>query len=283
MTAPAPTRRPSAPPPPRANAAAPTPPAAPGKVSFGKLQSRTARRIGIYGPGGVGKTTEAATAPGPVAFVDLDDSLSVLTELHGLDIRPVEASDWKSLLAALNAPGWDDIRSIVIDPATRCEELAVAETIQTVPHEKGSKILRLEDYGFGKGYQHVYDTFLPLLGALDQHVRAGRNVILVMHDCTANVPNPSGEDWIRYEPRMQGPSSGKASIRLRVKEWLDDLLFMGFDVAVDKEGKGKGAGTRTIWPNELPHCMAKSRKLTEPFPVEKFSTELWDRLFVKGA
>ena len=29
-------------------------------------------------------------------------------------------------------------------------------------------------------------------------------------------PNPAGEDWLRYEPRLQSPNSGKASIRLRV-------------------------------------------------------------------
>ena len=280
---PAPAKsRPAPPPPPRASAAAPNQAAPPGKVIFGKVQVREARRIGIFGPGGVGKTTLAATAPGPVAVIDLDESLSVLTELHGLDLRPVPVGDWKALLTALNAPGWEEIKTIVVDPATRTEEFAVAETILTVKHEKGNKVTCIEDYGYGKGYQHVYDTFLPLLGALDQHVRAGRNVVLVMHDCTANVPNPSGEDWIRYEPRMQSPVSGKASIRLRIREWLDDLLFMGFDVAVDKEGKGTGAGTRTIWPNELPHCMAKSRKLVEPIPMEKFSTVLWERLFAKG-
>jgi len=279
--APPATRKPAPPPPaPKAPALNGTAPIT--RVTFGKLQPRTARRIGIYGPGGAGKTTLAATVPGgPVAVVDLDDSLSVLTELHGLDLRPVPVENWQELRAKLNAPGWDEIKNIMIDPATRMEEFATAETLATVPHEKGHKVTRIEDYGFGKGFQHVYDTFLPLLGDLDRHVREGRNVILVMHDCTANVPNPAGEDWIRYEPRLQNPASGKGSIRLRIKEWLDDLLFLGFDVAVDKEGKGQGQGTRTIWPNELPHCMAKSRKLTDPIPLEKFSTALWDALFDK--
>jgi hypothetical protein len=242
------------------------------------------RKIGIYGPGGIGKTTLAATAPGPVAFIDLDDSLAVMEDLHGLDVRPVTGIEsWQALRAALNAPGWDGIKTIVIDPATRAEELCVAETLATVPHEKGHRVSRLEDYGYGKGYQHVYDVFLLLLADLDQHVRAGRNVVLVCHDCTSNVPNPAGEDWIRYEPRLQSPNSGKASIRLRLREWLDDLLFLGYDVAVDKEGKGQGSGTRTIWPVELPHCMAKSRKLADPLPLDKFSPALWDALGLVAA
>jgi len=84
-----------------------------------------------------------------------------------------------------------------------------------VDETDGVAIRRLEDYGFGKGCQHVYETFLPLLSDLDQHVRAGRNVALILHDCTATVPNPKGEDYIRWEPRLQSPASGKASIRLR--------------------------------------------------------------------
>ena len=158
------------------------------------------------------------------------------------------------------------------------EELAVAWTIGNVPHEKGNRIVRIEDYGFGKGYQHVYETFLTLLGDLDRHVRAGRNVILICHDCCTNVPNPQGEDWQRYEPRLQSPSSGKASIRLRVREWADHVFFLGYDVDV-KEGKGHGCGTRTLWPVEMPHCMAKSRRLADPIPVYPNDAAVWTALF----
>jgi hypothetical protein len=92
------------------------------------------------------------------------------------------------------------------------------------------------------------------------------------------VPNPLGEDWIRYEPRLQSPSSGKSSIRLRTREWADHVLFFGYDIDV-KDGKGRGSGTRTVYPCELPHCMAKSRTLADPMPLGKFDTTLWERLF----
>ena len=219
-----------------------------------------------------------------VAFFDLDDSLPRLRsqfDESGLDVhvQPVDGtSTWQDIRDALHADGWDDIKTIVIDSATRAEELAVAHTIATVPHEKKDVLIRrIEDYGYGKGYQHVYDTFLTLLGDLDQHTRAGRHVILICHDCTNTVPNPSGDDWIRYEPRLQSPASGKASIRLRVREWADHVLFLGYDIDV-QGGKGKGSGTRTIYPRELPHCMAKSRTLSDTLALEKFDAELWDQL-----
>lgn len=244
-------------------------------IVFESAPKATAQRIGIYGPGGIGKTSLAASAPGPVAFVDLDGSLGLL----GLNVkRTPEVIIWEQLRDMLHAPGWDGIRTLVIDSATRAEELAVEWTIRNIGHEKGYAVKRIEDYGYGKGYSHVFDTFLQFLGDLEAHIRAGRNVVLVMHDCTAAFPNPMGEDYVRYEPRLQNPGSGKASIRLRLREWLDHLLFLGYDIAVEN-GKASGAGTRTIYPNETPFAMAKTRRLDESIPFDRGSDELWRRLF----
>jgi len=227
----------------------------------------------LYGPGGVGKSTLASQAPQPVAFFDLDDSLPRLRP-DG-DLRVVSGIDtWNNLRAAVQADGWDGVKTLVIDSLTKAEELCVAHTLATVPHEKGHRVQRLEDYGFGKGLQHVFDTFLPLLADLDRHCRAQRHVILICHDCTDQVPNPAGEDWLRYEPRLQSPKSGRASIRLRVREWADHVLFLGYDVDV-KDGKGRGAGTRTVYPAELPHCMAKSRTCQQPMIL---NPNLWQTI-----
>jgi len=239
--------------------AAPQP--ARGPVTFGKPHAGGGHRIVLYGPGGIGKTTLAAALPGPVAFIDLDESLGRL----GLDVPVVEAATWADLRSALAADGWDGVRSIVIDTATRAEEMAVEHTLATVLQD-GKRATCIEGYGYGKGFGYVFDTFLPLMGDLDRHARAGRHVVLICHDCTSMVPNPAGDDWLRYEPRLQAPNSGKASIRLRVREWADHVLFVGYDVAA-KDGKGKGSGTRTLYRAELPHCMAKSRTGADPIPL----------------
>lgn len=187
---------------------------------------------------------------------------------------------------------WEDLRdvlhdenlfsgynAVVIDDLAKAEELATNYVIRTVPHEKeGRSIKSIEDYGWGKGATHVYEAFLNLLADLDNHVRKNRWVLCIAHDCTANVPNPSGEDWIRYEPRLQSPASGKSSIRHRVKEWCDHLLFVGFDTAVNRDGKATGGGTRTIYPSEMPTHWAKSRSLADPIYYEKGSSHLWKSL-----
>lgn len=242
------------------------------RVAFGSIPAAAGHRVCLYGSGGIGKTTLAAQMPAPVAFIDLDESLPVLASrlaeggiLDG--VRPVEGvKDWGTLLGVLNADGWEDVRTVVIDTATRAEQLCESYVIANCTNDKGAHVANIEGFGFGKGYVIKADMFNQLLAALDRHARAGRNVVLICHDCTSNVPNPEGEDWIRYEPRLQNPPSGKASIRAAVKEWCDHLLFVGYDVAA-KDGKAKGCGTRTMYTAERPHCMAKSRTTGETFPI----------------
>ena len=253
------------------------------QFAFGEVVTATAQRIGIYGPGGIGKTSLACRAPGPVAVFDFDNSLPVLKpSLAGLDIKVVQdVATWTDLREALHSNMWSGVKTILIDSLTRAEQLGIAHTLATVKTEKGASVTSVEGYGYGKGYKHVYETMLNILGDLDQHVREGRNVVLICHDCTASVPNPEGEDYIRWEPRLQANNNG--NFRLAVKEWLDHLLCVRYDVAVnlDEKDKGKasGSGTRTIYPLEQAVHMAKSRSLRSEIIFEEGKDVLWGQIF----
>jgi hypothetical protein len=247
------------PPPPAKNGTAPTTTT---KHEFAITSGRISgpQRIVIFGPGGIGKSSLASLAPGAVAL-DLE---------HGtreLDIPRVEGLEtWVDLRSCVQSSALDAYGTICVDTCTRAEEMAVAHTIATTPHEKGQKVTSIEGYGFGKGYQHVYDTFLLLLADLDSQIRRGRNIILICHDCVNDVPNPTGDNFIRFEPHLQDPKSGKASIRHRVIQWADHVLFIGYDVAATRDGKGVGIGTRTIYTDERPDHIAKSRTVHEVLP-----------------
>lgn len=210
------------------------------------------QRVVLYGPGGVGKTTLAGLAPGGL-FFDLEPGSDYLPVKR---IDPPSPWDLETLRAAVQS--MPDAQTYVLDSATKAEELAIAWTLANVPKEKGGGAKNVEDYGFGKGYQHVYDSFLPLLGDLDRAIEAGHHVVLIAHECTADCPNPAGDDFIRYEPRLQAPKSGRASIRDRVFEWADWVGYMGFDVLA-KDGKGRGNGTRTVYFEQRPTWRAKGR------------------------
>lgn len=269
----------SVPPPPRRGAPPPTNggPAheAPASTGFAVSSGRVAgaQRVVLYGPGGIGKSSLARLAPGAV-FLDIEDGT------RNLDTPRVSGvSTWAGLRACLASGALNTYRTIVLDSVTRAEEWATAHALATIPTEKGSYVKSLEGYGFGKGVQHVYDVFLNLLADLDAQVRGGRNVVLIAHDCTASVPNPTGDDFIRYEPHLQQPKSGRASIRERVFQWADHVLFLGYDVNVE-DGKGKGAATRTIYPVEMPTHRAKSRSLADPLPYQTADDgALWAAIF----
>lgn len=240
-----------------------------------------AQRIVIYGSGGVGKTSLAANLSSvglKPLFLDVGDGT------RHLDVDRISGIDtWEDLRGALHTKTlFQGYGAVVIDDLTRAEELSSNWVIRNVKQEKGKPINGLEDYGWGKGLGHNFDEFIKIFGDLDTLIRENITVVGIAHDCTERVPNPAGEDWIQYQPRLQNPKSGKDSIRLRTKEWCDHLLFIGYDTAVTEDGKGKGAGTRTIYSSEMPSWMAKSRTLSDPVPYEKGGCEVWELIF-KGA
>lgn len=273
------------PPPPRGGTRSPAPsPAQPAAatpareyaISSGRIAGP--QRILLYGTGGIGKTSLAALAPNPV-FLDLEQGT------EQLDVHRLSIDNWHDLRAVLQSDKLEGYGTVVIDGATKAEELATTWTIETVPHEKGHRVHRLEDYGFGKGLNHVYETYLLLLQDLDSQIRRGRNVIQIAHDCISEVPNPIGDNFIRYEPHLQSPKSGKASIRNRVVQWANHVLFVGYDVHASREGKGQGSGTRTIYTQELPSHIAKTRGAMDPavtvppaIPYQRGDGSVWSYL-----
>lgn len=212
-------------------------------------------RIVIYGTGGIGKSTLGAWLPAPL-FIDVERSTKKL------NVTRDTADDWQTLrgkLASIAAAPPAGVRTIVLDSATVAEEYAKDFVIETRLTEKGKRVDSIEGFGWGKGWQFVYEEFNALLADLDRIAAAGLNVCMIAHDVSSPVPNPSGEDFIRWEPHLySGDKKGRGSIRERVKEWCDHLLFIGYDVHVE-DGKGTGSGTRTIYTSELPTHVAKSR------------------------
>lgn len=279
---------PPKPPPPR-QAPAPAPKAA-GSTQANTIATRAfsisqgveagPQRIIVYGSGGVGKTSLCASLADveiKPLFIDIADGTR-----HQPVARIKDVQTWEELRGVLHSKElFNGFNAVVIDDFTKAEEMAAEWVVRNIRHEKGKPINGIEDYGWGKGLGHVYDEFTKIFGDLDALIRHGLHVVGIAHECTERVPNPSGEDWIRYEPRLQSPKSGKDSIRHRMKEWCDHLLFVGYDTAVNESGKGQGAGTRTIYPVEMPSWVAKSRTLSEPISYEKGGFDLWN-LLLKG-
>lgn len=271
----------------------PTPPnrtSQAGQVLFEQvLDSVYGHRAVLYGPGGIGKSTLACMAPGPVAFIDADESLEKLKPslmAAGIPIPvKVPVKGYQPMREALGSSGWDKIKTIVMDTWPPIEGWVVAETLRAVKKDNNMPAHGIEDYGFGKGYRYAYERFLPLLSDIDIHIRAGRNVIIIAHDSMTKVPNPAGQDFIRWEPNMMHTNG--ASMRLRAKEWSDHVLFFSYDINVEKQagdrqgvkvGKATGGGARILYTAEQPHFMAKSRTTQQAFSIE-IGQNPWPEIF----
>lgn len=284
--APHPTGKPAAPAA-RARAAAPAPIAAPAPdvprrtaktFGVGRGPKVEAQKIVIYGPGGVGKSelcsllTQVGIEP---LFVDVEGS-SAFLDVARLEPAPETFEDVRDALHGdLNGFG-----AIVVDSLSKLEEMTRDFVVRVIPHEKGQaiQIHSIEDYGWGKGYMHIYEQMLLVFQDLDALARSGKHIICVCHEQTEKVPNPSGEDFLQYQPRLQSPPK-QGKLRERVKEWCDHLFRIEFDKFVGKDGKAQGSGTRTIHVAELPTHWAKSRCLDQSIPYVRGEGELWRQLF----
>ncbi len=242
-----------------------------------------AQKIVIYGTGGIGKSELAwnvSKIPGKnPLIIDVENSSNFLDAARIDDIN-----SWQDLRSDLqNNAHWSEHNVCILDSITKAEELASLYVPQAYKY-KDKFVGAINEFGWGEGYDHQHNEMLKLLGDLDALIRRGIDVIVIAHDTTARVPNPGGIDYIRYEPRIYKPtnptSAGKSDTRAKVKEWSDHLLFVGYDVNVTENGRGQGAGTRTIYPCEMPTHMAKTRSLTEQqIDYPKDSIEVWTQLF----
>jgi hypothetical protein len=249
-------------------------------ITFSKPIQSSGARILIYGTGGIGKTTIAASAPSQVVFFDLDESLGKLK----IDCPVVSVASWLNFRAALQKDWPASVRSIVIDSISVAEEMCIKHVMQTV--KVGNALPEtLEDYGFGKDVRYVYEEFIKLLPDLDRHFRLGRNVILIAHECKPEEVNPGGMNYLRFEPRLRTSKRGENSIRFKVKEWCDFVARVEYDSVVGSDSKkvdfkkATGCGTRTMYLSEMPHFMAKNRGCAGPIEIIKGKeSKIWDEI-----
>lgn len=262
----------------------------PSPFSVSRGIKRAAHKIGVYGPGGVGKSSLISTCPG-IVIADVESSTQDLdvTRVEGVtavsaDGSIDQAQSWSNLRAWVQQCTPVDVPSIGIDSLTRAENWATAYVIKNKKsNENVAAKDSVEDYKYGAGATFVLDEMLRFLGDLDAAFLRGCNIIMVAHDRIEKFRNPDGSDYFRQEPRLFTSTKGAVRVSL-VEPWiefLDHLACVTMDVAVVK-GKATGGGSRTIYVSDSPARRAKSRTLPqEPIPFDIGSSVLWDMIFAK--
>ena len=192
----------------------------------------TAKKVVIYGPEGIGKSTFASRFPGAV-FLDTEGS-TVHMDIARLDTP----RGWSDIMTAVN---WciehpDQLGTLVIDTMDWAEAFA----IRTVCTEK--KVNGIEEIPYGKGYVFVKDKIRELLEKLDQLKDKGVHICLTAHAIVRKfeLPDEMGS-FDRYTMKLN-----EKNVAPLVKEWADMVLFANYktDVVAIGDGKKRATGGR---------------------------------------
>lgn len=232
----------------------------PSRMTFGAVKRGVIhdnpKRVLLYGPEGIGKSTFAAGAPAAISICPEDGTAQ-------LDIdRFPEPHSWDDVMEAVRACTHDDHdrRTLVIDTLDWIEPF-VWRHICTRDGKAS-----VEDYGYGKGYTAALDEWRRLLTALDGlRKRRSMSVILLAHAHVKAYKNPEGEDYDRFGLKLNEKAGGL------FKEWADAVLFANYETFVKtKENKTKafGGGARIVHTERRAAWDAKNRYgLPETLPL----------------
>lgn len=223
----------------------------------------TPLKVVIYGPEGIGKSTFAAQAPGPL-FIDTEGSTA------RMNVRRLPAPTSFTMIQ-------EEIRYVIANP-TVCQSLVLdtADWAERLCRDgvcaKNSKS-GLEDFGYGKGYSYVFEDFGRMLNLLDQVTDRGINAIITAHAAMRKFeqPDESGA-YDRWELKLI--NAQKCSIANMLKEWADMVLFANYETYVIKgktemEKNKVTGGKRVMYTTHHPCWDAKNRfGLPDKLPFE---------------
>lgn len=221
------------------------------KITRGKMPG--AKKVVVYGPEGIGKSTFASKFPDAV-FIDTEGSTK------DMDVaRLPRPTSWTHLLEEIqyikNNPR--ECRTLIIDTIDWAEQLCV-EHICVTHHKSG-----IEDFGYGNGYVYTKEEFGRFLNRLEDVVEAGVNVVLTAHAQIRKFEQPDELGaYDRWELKLGKKTQSQTSPL--VKEWADMLLFANYktySIATDKDGKKHKAqgGKRVMYTGHHPCWDAKNR------------------------
>ena len=219
-------------------------------ITRGKIQK--AKKVVIYGPEGIGKSTFASQFPNPV-FIDTEGST------NGMSVaRTDKPTSWEILnnyVRELSSS--KEFSTIVIDTVDWAEQLCIHSLCDRY-QKKG-----IEDFGYGNGYVYEKEDFGKFLNLLQEVVDNGINVVLTAHAQLRKFEQPDEMGaYDRWELKLGKKTSSQISPL--VKEWADMVLFANYKtyaVATDDKGKKFKAqgGERVMYTSHHPCWDAKNR------------------------
>lgn len=250
-----------------------------------------------YADSGMGKTTLGSMLPNPV-FAGLDDGgrkiTHPVTDEELKNIPGIETfSDFR--MAVQQQDLFNDYETLVVDTGNILEGWALDWMLENIlgGTNNSERMKNIEQYGWGKGYRHLYDTMRLPLADFDTLIRRGKNVCILCQMNQISIANAGGEDYLCDVPKLQPKHGATPAIWGLWCEWSDHVFKIsneGVIAAKDDEkskvAKATSTGNRIIHIHAPEvHYKAKSRTIPYRFPVVSFDDptddSVWRFLFDK--
>ena len=206
--------------------------------------------IVLYGPGGIGKTTFAASM-GKVIIVQSEDGIGKIE----CDHFPV-AKSWTDFIDNLKELLNEDheYKVVCVDSLDWCETLLWDHVCQ----ENGWA--QIDTPAYGKGYVAALNGWKEYVSILNQLRDKGMTVLQIAHNQIKRYEDPSQEPHDRHEIKLHRKAADL------IVEHSDAVFFSNYKIGtVQVKGKGGGmttktvAGDRTIFTAQAPGYLAKNR------------------------
>lgn len=213
--------------------------------------------ITICGTPGTGKTSLAATFPGPVYLIQTQGEKTPRDLPRGQ--RPVsigETDTAKSLWDQLLALATEEhaYRTVIIDSVTGLESLF---TDQILKDEPKAKSIQTAMGGYGAGRDAVAAMHHRVRKAAEVLRRKGIHVVFIAHSDVVRIDPPDAEGYTQYSLRLHSKS---------MAPYVDSVDVVGFikqaTAVVGKDGEPKRAiatGERVLVTYLTPTAITKNR------------------------
>lgn len=224
----------------------------------------------IFGEGGTGKTSMAATFPAPV-FIRAEDGFDVFAGKKAPNAFPV-LKNGEDIFEQLEALLEQDhpFKTLVIDSITSLDKKFESDIVRKDPRAKS---INQAMGGYGAGYSAVAELHSKVKDRCDQlREKKGMTIVFLGHVETETMDLPDEPNYSRYSMRIHKKSIGYYT------DFVSLVGLLKLQTIVDQDsGKAKSFGDRVMIVDKRASSITKNRYgIVDDIDVAEGSNPLLD-------